>query len=500
MSVDNASHLLECDGILKSFDAVRALRGASLAVRQGSVHGLVGHNGAGKSTLIRIISGFIRPDGGEIRLSGEPVEIAGRRDAIQRGIWVVPQELTVLPDLTVADNVSVGGEPRRGIFVSGRAQRSLAREALRKLGLERISDEAIVEDLRPSEQRAVMIATAVSRDCRLLILDEPTASLGVDEAEPLLELIEGLPSQGISVIYVSHRLDEIERLCDEVTVMRDGVTVDRLERGQFAADDLVGRMVEELPAPVANRRAPKGTGTSVRVRGLNGRSLRAVDLDIAAGAVTGFTGLVGSGAEELLDILAGQRRAVSGSFEVNGRVVAPGTGAAALRSGIGFLPESRARAAMLDLTVGENVLISSLNSISRGGFVPARSERARARDLLEPFGLAERVNRPLAELSGGNQQKVLMARLIAADVDVLVINDPTAGVDVNARADLHRLIRELAAAGKTVVVRCSEPEELIDLADYVYVMAGGRISASLESGEVDMAKLLKASATSGAGL
>jgi ribose transport system ATP-binding protein len=500
MNTPIADPILDCSGVHRSFGAVKALRGASLQVERGTVHGLVGHNGAGKSTMVKIVSGLLKWDRGEMSFGGREVETSGRRAAIERGVWAVPQELTVLPDMTVADNVSVGGEPRRGIFVNRREQRRLAKETMSRLGLDHISVDARVEDLRSSEKRVVMIAMAVSRACRLLILDEPTASLGADEAVPLLELVEGLPGRGISVLYVSHRLDEIERLCDRVTVMRDGLTREVLDRGEFSARDLVGRMVDELPAVAPRPARRPAQDVALRLRGLHGVSLRGLDVDICAGTVTGFTGLVGSGADELLEILAGGMRARAGTVELDGEPVTPRTSADALRNGVGFLPGTRANSAMIELTIRENVLASSLGRVSVFGFLPPGRERRAATAQVDGFGLADRVDRPLAELSGGNQQKVLLARLMAADVAVLVVNDPTAGVDVRARADLHALLRELADRGKTVIVRCSEPEELLDLADEIHVLAGGRLSRSFSAEEVDLQQLLEASATSGAEL
>ncbi|MFN8218220.1 MAG: sugar ABC transporter ATP-binding protein [Solirubrobacterales bacterium] len=498
MTADERKLLLDYRDIHRSFGAVQALRGASLQVEEGSVHGLVGHNGAGKSTLVRIVSGFVAAERGSMRFADEAVVSEGRRDAIARGVWTVPQELTVLPDMSVSDNISIGGEPRSGPFLKNREQKRLAKETMERLGLDHIGPDDLVEKLRPSEKRAVMIAMAVSRDCRLLILDEPTASLGVDEAQPLLSLVEELPKRGITVLYVSHRLDEIERLCDRVTVMRDGKSIGVLERGQFDARGLIEQMVEEMPDRPTRERRAVAQDVSVRVRGLIGSSLRGLDVDIHAGAVTGFTGLVGSGADELLEIIAGGIKPRAGAIEVNGKKVSFSTPADALRAGIGYLPGTRASSALTELSLRENVLASSFGKVSSFGILPPRRERSLAREYIAPFDLEERVESPLAELSGGNQQKVLVARLIAADVGVIIVNDPTAGVDVRARADLHELLRGFADAGKTVIVRCSEPEELLDLADEIYVLAGGRLASSFVAARVGLGQLLEASAHSGA--
>jgi ABC-type sugar transport system ATPase subunit len=491
------SVLFRCEGLHKRYGAVHALRGAGLTVEEGTIHGLVGHNGAGKSTLVKIVVGLTGWDAGSIEFAGERLTEASRHGAVERGIWMAPQELTVLPDLSVADNVCVGDEPRRGPWVSRRAMRKRAVDALARLGLD-LDPDARVDELRPSEQRMVMIAMAVSRDCRMVILDEPTASLGTDEAEPLLELIESLPSRGITVLYISHRLDEVERLCDRVTVMRDGITLASFARGEFDAAALIARMVDEMPDRPARTGRARGQQPSIRMAGVHGKTLRGVDVDIHPGVITGFTGLVGSGADELLDILVGRARPAAGTVELDGRELALSSPADALQAGIGFVPGSRGEAAMRDLTIRENLLASSMGRVSGpAGLLVGGAERQRARRFASRFGLEARVERPLADLSGGNQQKILLARLRSAEADVLVVNDPTAGVDVKARADLHELLREAADEGRTVVVRCSEPEELLDLADDIYVLAGGRIAGRYAGEGLDLARLLATSASSG---
>ena len=490
--------LLDAAGVHKSFGAVRALRGASLRIETGSVHGLVGHNGAGKSTLVRIVAGLTEADLGDVRFGGEPMAGGDRRAAIAQGIWSVPQELTILPDMTVADNVCVGDEPRTGPWVRWREMRTRADETLNRLGLD-LSPRAYVGDLRPSQQRMVMIAMAVSRACRLLILDEPTASLGSDEAQPLLELVESLPGRGITVLYVSHRLDEVERLCDRVTIMRDGVEVETLGRGEFDSRALVARMVDELPnrVPRAQRGARSGT-VKVCLRGVHGSTLRGVDVDLRPGTITGVTGLMGSGADEVLEVIAGAARPTGGTVEVDGASVTFRTPADALAAGIGYVPGTRAQAALTELTVRENVLASSIARVARVGFLFGGREHRRAAESVAGFGLADRVERRLGELSGGNQQKVMLGRLLAADAQVLVVNDPTAGVDIRARADLHELLRAAADDGLTVVVRCSEPEELLDLADEVYVLAGGHVVRVFAGDDLRLGSLLEAAASSGA--
>jgi ribose transport system ATP-binding protein len=497
----NGVSMLECRDVYRSFGAIKALRGATLTVHAGTVHGLVGHNGAGKSTMVNVIRGAMKWESGSVRFDGEEIEHASQREAIQRGIASVPQELTLLHGMTVTDNINVGDEPRRGPLMRWREAYERAGATLEQLGLADLPLRANVDDLSASQKRMVMLAHAVSRNCRLLILDEPTASLGTDEALPLLSLIESLPGRGITVLYISHRLDEVARLCDRVTVMRDGVDLGVLDRGQFNAETLVRSMVDDLPEhPTRPPRDRSQDNVAVAVRGLHGKSLHNLDVKIRGGSITGFTGLVGSGADELLDILVGAAPALAGSIEIDGRPVHFRTVADALQSGVGYLPGARAAAAMVDLSVRENVLASSLTDSARFGVVIPRLERARAREVVRPFGLSERAERRFGELSGGNQQKVLIGRLLAANARIIVVNDPTAGVDVRARAEIHELLRTAADEGRTVVVRCSEPEELVGLADEIHVLAGGHLARSFDGTNANMHGLLEAAAQSGARL
>jgi ribose transport system ATP-binding protein len=354
-----------------------------------------------------------------------------------------------------------------------------------------------VEDLLPSQQRIVMIAAALSQPCRLLILDEPTASLGPEEAGALMQLVERLPQRGITVLFVSHRLDEVVRLCDRVTVMRDGLVTDTLERGAFAVRDLVERMVGDQPVRSPRARPRLSAEAAVRLDNVEIGPLRGVTLSARKGAVTGVTGLIGSGADELLHVIAGIRRPVAGMVEVGGERASFRSPADALAAGVGYIASSRATAGLRELSVRENVCASSLSRAARFGFLSRGAERRRAGRFVASFGLESRLEGLLGTLSGGNQQKAIVARLLAADASVLVLNDPTAGVDVGARAELHRLLRSVVSEGRTVIVRSSEPEELVDLADVVHVVAGGRLVQTFTGEEIQVSAMLEASASSG---
>ena len=488
--------LLECEGVEKSYGGIRALKDASLEVLEGTVHGLVGHNGAGKSTLTQIVAGLTQPDAGLIRFGGEPITVTDRRAAIRHGILSVPQELTILPGLSLAENICIGNEPHAGPVLRWRAMRRKAAETLDLLHAE-LPERTPVDELLPSQQRIVMIAMALSRDCRLLILDEPTASLGSDEAAPLLDLVQRLPAAGVTVLYISHRLDEVVLLCDRVSVMRDGHVLETLERDEFDAPGLVARMVADLPDRVAKPVALQQREVSVRLESVSAGLLRNVDFEARAGAITAVTGLVGSGADDLLHVVAGVRRPTEGHLEIGDRRVTFRSPADALRNGVGYIAGTRALAGLRELTVRENVLASSFERSSIAGFTRRWVERKRAARFVKSLGLSDRLEDPLGNLSGGNQQKAIVARLLAADARVLVLNDPTAGVDVRARAELHRLLRQVAESGRTVIVRSSEPEELLDLADVIHVAAGGSIVRTFPAESIQLSELLAAVATSG---
>jgi ribose transport system ATP-binding protein len=488
--------LLDCADVRKTYGGIRALRGAQLQVERNSVHGLVGHNGAGKSTLVQIVAGLVKRDDGDVRVDGEVVGLGSRRAALALGILSVPQELTVMPGLSVAENICMGHEPNRGPWLRWRAMRDKAAQTLEQLETD-LPLKAPVEDLAPSHQRIVMIAAALSQACRLLILDEPTASLAPDEAQALLALVERLPERGITVLFVSHRLDEVVRLCDRVTVMRDGLVTETLQRGTFDARDLVQRMVGDVPPRPRRPATHAGAEPAVRLDNVEVGPLRGVTLIAAKGAVTGITGLIGSGADELLHVIAGIRRPSNGAVEIDGERISFRSPADALASGVGYIASNRATAGLRELSVRENVCASSLSRAARFGFLSRAAERRRAGAFVASLGLEARLEGPLGTLSGGNQQKAIVARLLAADASVLVLNDPTAGVDVGARAELHRLLRSVVDEGRSVIVRSSEPEELVDLADVVHVVAGGRIVQTFTGDAIQVSAMLEASASSG---
>jgi monosaccharide-transporting ATPase len=484
---------LEARGLTKTYGGVQALDGASLAVRRGEIRGLVGANGAGKSTLVKILTGLVPPDAGEVLVDGKPLQLGRAKESLRAGIASVPQELTVASSMTVAENVLLGHEPR-GRFgrLRVRELRRRARHVLDSLSLD-IDLDARLGTLRLIEQRLVMVGRALSYDARLVIFDEPTATVAPVEVGLVLGTIETLRGRGVAVLYVSHRLDEIERICDSVTVLRDGRVVAERKRSPTHAD-LVELLAPEREAAVrsARRRRPTGAHPVLAVRGLSGERLRDVDLVAHAGEIVGLAGVAGSGARELVLTLVGAAPYAEGSIKIDGRQLASGNPFSAVKAGIGFLPGDRALAAFANHSVRHNVSLSSLARRTFGPFVKVNAERAFVANLLEHVRLRANQAAPISSLSGGNQQKAIVARSIASNARVLLLDDPTAGVDVATRPEIHRQILDLCAAGAAVVLVSTDVDELAELPDRCVIFDRGAVVAELAGAELTPGRLLAA--------
>jgi ABC-type sugar transport system ATPase subunit len=487
------SRWLEARGLTKTYGGVRALDAASLALRRGEIRGLVGANGAGKSTLVKILTGLVPPDTGEVLVDGKPLQLARARKSLQAGIASVPQELTVAPSMTVAENVMLGHEPR-GILglLRGRELRRRARVVLDLLALD-VDVDTHVRTLPLIDQRLMMVARALSYDTRLVIFDEPTATVAPVEVELVLGTIEALRRRGVAVLYVSHRLDEIERICDSVTILRDGRVV--AERGRSLTHaELVELLAPEREAleKGARRRPASGTRAVLAVRSLSGERLRDVDLLVRAGEIVGLAGVAGSGARELVLSLVGAVPYSEGSITIDGSRLPPGRPLRAVNAGVGFLPGDRALAAFANHSVRHNVSLSWLRLHSLGPFVDFNAEQTLVGSLLDRVRLQADQSAPISSLSGGNQQKAIVARWMASDARVLLLDDPTAGVDVATRPEIHRQILDLCASGAAVVLVSTDVDELAELPDRCFVFDRGAVVAELAGAELTPPRLLAA--------
>lgn len=469
--------LIVVRNVRKHYDGVRALDGARLAVRAGEVHALVGENGAGKSTLARIIAGVSRPDAGEILIDGLPVAIASPRDAQQHGVGIVYQELDIFPHLTVGENIVIGNlHFPEGWMASPRRIDAFCQPFLRQVGL--ASPASADAGTLPIGQRQLLaIARALSMNARLLILDEPTSAMSEDGADRLFAVISQLKARGVGIIYVSHRMPEIWRISDRITVLRDGTTVDTRETRATTADEIirlmVGRPIDHRPE---TRRVPDGQ-IILSLRRVSTRKLRDVSFDLHAGEVLGVAGLVGAGRSALGAALYGIDSVQEGQLAIRGRPYVPRDPIHALRRGVGLLPEDRQlQGLMMQMTVRENSTLSVLDALSPGGLLHRRREAEATDRLYRRLGLTcASPDAPVGTLSGGNQQKVLLARILLADPDVLFLDDPTRGVDIGAKDDIRQVIEELAAGGKGIVLVSSELSELLHWCDRILVLRDGRV-------------------------
>jgi ABC-type sugar transport system ATPase subunit len=476
-----ASSVLEVVGLTVEFPGVRALDEVNLDIRAGEVHALVGENGAGKSTLLKVLGGVYAPTAGTILLRGDNYAPRRPADARVHGIAVIYQEFTLFGDLTVAENVYAGREPYRRLSRGLRyaEMRRGCRELFDLLGVH-IDPDARVADLTVSEQQLVEIAKALGAEGQVIVMDEPTAALAHDEVERLLEVVRRLRDEGRSVIYVSHRLEEVFSVADRATVLRDGRLVRTLDIADTDEDEMVRLMVGRDLGAVFHRDAVTSGDVVLRLSGVSaGRQLRDVDLEVRAGEVVGIGGVAGAGQAELTQAVFGAVPLRAGTMQLDGRPYAPATPADALAAGVGFLHEDRKRAGILpDLSVLQNLTISVLDQLRRG-FARLLSSAAEAKTYQE-YASRLRVkasgpHQPVSQLSGGNQQKVLLARALVPGGRVLMLNEPTRGVDIGAKAEIHTLINELTRTGTAVIMVSSDLPELLGTSDRIVVLSRGRV-------------------------
>ncbi len=484
--------LLEMRGIGKSFPGVRALQGVSLTVREGQVHALLGENGAGKSTLIKILSGAYTRDEGEIHWEGRPVTIRGPEDAQALGISTIYQEFNLGKQLTVAENVFLGQLPRRGFRVDWKAARVRARELLDRLGA-RIPVDAKVERLSVAEQQLVEIAKALNRRTRLLVMDEPSAVLGGEDLQRLFAVVRSLQAQGIGIVYISHRLVEIFELADEVTVLKDGRYVATKQVSEVSMDDLVRLMIGRDLKDVYPRRGVAGGPVLLEVKNLRRPKLvHDVSFQVRAGEIVGFSGITGSGRTEVMRAVFGADPHTA-EMTMEGRPYRPRSPKDAIRRGVALVTEDRkGQGLFLKLDVAVNTTISALRSVTRGGVI----RRAKESALVERMIRDLRIKTPSARflvvnMSGGNQQKVILARWLSVHTKVLIMDEPTRGIDVGSKAEIYQLMDELTKRGAGIIMISSELPEVLGMSDRVYVMREGTIVGELARGEASEEAIMK---------
>jgi ribose transport system ATP-binding protein len=488
---------LEMRGIRKAFPGVVALDGVDFDLRAGEVHVLLGENGAGKSTLMKILSGAYTKDAGDIRLDGAAVSIGSPRDAQSLGIATIYQELSLVPQLTVAENILLGHEPSRAGVIDRTALRAAARRSLADVGLD-LDPDRRVDRLGIAEQQMVEVAKALFRRARVLVMDEPTSALTAREIDRLFDVIRRVTAAGVGVVYISHRMRELAAIGRRVTVLRDGRAVGTFPLPDTSFDVLIRLMANrEVRDHFPRRRCQPGAELLKleHVSGFSGGTpVEDVSLTVCRGEIVGLAGLLGAGRTELARLIAGADRPASGRVVIAGRDVTPQTPRQAIAAGIGFLPEDRKRHGLVLMrSVRENIGLPNLARWSRVGVVSGRAERETAERWVAELRIktphvAERVVR----LSGGTQQKVVLARWLAAEASLLVMDEPTRGVDVGAKVEIYELMNQLTAAGAGILMISSELPEVLGMSDRIYVMRHGRIQAELDASSASEEQVLQA--------
>jgi rhamnose transport system ATP-binding protein len=475
--------MLGVEHLAKHFAGVRALTDASLEVRGGEIHALVGENGAGKSTLVRIVTGALTPDAGSVTYDGRTIDVFTPTAARSLGIAAIHQHPTLFPDLSVAENLALGLESAGAwTRIDWRARRERARELLSRVGA-RIDVDREAASLSLPEQQLVEIARALGAHAKLLILDEPTASLTPQEVDRLFALLAELRAAGTAIIYISHRLEELPRLADRVTVLRDGQTVGTRDMGGVTKGELIRLMVgREVEAIFPKREIAIGEPV-LTLEGVTSRAAGVHDISftIRRGEIVGLAGLVGAGRTELARVLFGIEPLDAGTIRLNGRVIHPRSPEEAISQGIAYLPEDRRRhGVILDLGVDANLTLAALSAISKRGFLDHEAEASVANRLVQTLGIkTAALTTPVRNLSGGNQQKVALGRWLVRPPTVLILDEPTQGVDVGAKSEIHRLIGELAAKGMAVLMISSELVEVLGMSDRIVVMRNGGVAAEI---------------------
>jgi rhamnose transport system ATP-binding protein len=482
-----AAALLRAESITKSYEGVRALQGVSFDLGAGEVHALVGENGAGKSTLIKVITGAVAPDAGLLTIAGQ--QVPRMTPAISRAhrIAAIYQQPSLFPHLTVAENIALALETAHAWrIVDWRARARTAATLLARVGAS-IAPDRLVDTLSMPEQQMVEIAKAIGAEPRILIMDEPTASLTEREAAQLFQVIDRLRADGAGVIYISHRLEEIFTVADRITVLRDGRTVGTAARADIGRAELIRLMVGRELSAVFPKRAVAIGDVALELRGVSHHAsgLRDLSLVVRRGEILGLAGLVGSGRTELAEVIFGLRPADEGAILLAGQPVALGSPRAAIQAGIAYVPEDRRQhGVVLEMSVTANTSLANLAGVSRGGLIDAAAERRGARRYVDDLRIkTASIDAEVGSLSGGNQQKVALARWLDTRPSVLILDEPTQGVDVGSKAEIHELMGRLAEQGVAILMISSELPEILGMSDRIAVMQGGRLAGTLARAE-----------------
>jgi ribose transport system ATP-binding protein len=496
-AVPTQSPFLTLTGISKRYAGVRALEGIDFACERGKIHAVLGENGAGKSTLIKIIAGVVQPDAGTMCLAANPVSFATPSAANRAGVVCIFQELSLLPDLSVADNISIALPPRRFGLIDARAQRRRAEQLLAEIGCEDVNPLMRVRDLPLSRRQVVEIAKALGKRPQLLILDEATSALTSADVEKVYTMLARLKAQGVAILYISHRMHEVEALADRASVFRNGRHIETFDRGARSTADIVQLMIgRDIAAQYPAKPAPKAVKPALALENLCWeKHLDRISLSVGTGEIVGLGGLDGQGQKSLLLALFGVLRGVTGRIMVDDREARLGSPTAAKSVGIALVPEDRkTEGLMLPMSITDNLTIASLSTILTGPFVDRTKESAAVRRGISRLQI--KIGAPddaVSTLSGGNQQKVVLAKWLMTEPRIILLNDPTRGIDVGTKQELYRLMRELADQGAAVLFYSTDYDELIGCCDRVAIMYDGRIVRLLEGDELTETNIIASS-------
>jgi ribose transport system ATP-binding protein len=477
-------NIIQVTNLSKRFGGIRALKEISLEVRYGEVHALVGENGAGKSTLMNILGGIIQRDSGEVLYQGQPVQFANPIESLKAGIAIIHQELAMLPTLNVIDNMFMGRMEAKGGVLSWRRLEQLTRQYLAKVGLD-LDPYAIVRDLSISQCQLIEIAKAVSMNANLIIMDEPNSSLSESETERLFHVIEQLKRTNVAVIYVSHKIKEVLRISDRISVLRDGQYIGTVDKENATVDSIIEMMVGRKVRVETRVSRTQSDIPLLQVENLSGAGFEDVSFTLHRGEILGFAGLVGAGRSEVARAIFGSTPIRSGRVLIDGKPVKFNLPKAAIEAGLAMVQEDRKVLSLfLEMPILHNISMAQLPQMARGGFVKGKEERETANRFVKQLNIKlSEVHAPVNSLSGGNQQKVVLARWLASNPRILILDEPTHGIDVGAKSEIYQLMRTLADAGIGIILISSELHEVLAMSDRVVVMGEGRLAGVLEHAE-----------------
>ncbi len=491
--------ILKLNHISKLYPGVTALDDLNIEFREGEIHAMVGENGAGKSTMIKTISGAIQPTKGSIEINGKTYDQMTPALSRENGIAVIYQEFTLIPVLSAAENIFLGEYPMKGMVLDRKTMYSRSKELFHRLGVE-IDPDAKVADLTTGYQQIVEIAKAVSKDARILIMDEPSAPLTTSEVEAMFKIVDTLKSQGVTIIYISHRMEEIFRLSDRVSVLRDGKYITTVNTADTDKAELIRLMVGRELTETYPERKTETTETILSIKNVSGNGVKNISFDVKKGEILGMAGLIGAGRTELAQLLFGYEQITEGEVILKGQSLKPRNCIDSIKAGIALVPEDRKRQGLvLDMTIKENTTMPGLKDWSKRGVINSKLEM----EITDQYIASLRTKTPSRDqkaknLSGGNQQKVVLAKWLAMNPDILIFDEPTRGIDVGAKQEIYQIMNDLAAGGKAIIMISSDMEELIGMSDRIVILCKGRMAGIMNKEEISQEAILAKSAGGGA--